>query len=184
MGVDSNVLSPYKKKEYSDVVAAKLVSYRTVHNYRPSDITTLLFLAAHAQIDDCNVHLSIWHPKQRTNFFCLRRESLVEEFGTNSARLIMPYQEKVTFPKQEESIKAVEKVIGVADMEQNRAGRSRFVRVCVFCGSSAGKRDCYRDAAAALGRELVTQFQEPSLASSSLIVLSSGEPWDAGGQER
>lgn len=108
----------------------------------------------------------------------------MEEFGTNSARLIMPYQEKVAFPKQEESIKAVEKVIGVADMEQNRAGRSRFVRVCVFCGSSAGKRDCYQDAAVALGRELVTQFLEPSLASSSLIVLSSGEPWDAGGQER
>ncbi|THU72830.1 hypothetical protein C4D60_Mb04t16340 [Musa balbisiana] len=42
-------------------------------------------------------------------------------------------------------------------MEQNRAGRSRFVRVCVFCGSSAGKRDCYRDAAAALGRELVAR---------------------------
>ncbi|RRT60844.1 hypothetical protein B296_00044669 [Ensete ventricosum] len=92
----------------------------------------------------------------------------------------MPYQGNVAFPKQEESIKAVEKVIGVADMEQNRAGRSRFVRVCVFCGSSAGKRDCYQDAAVALGRELVTQFQGPSLASSSssssLIVSSSGEP--------
>ncbi|CAL9074798.1 unnamed protein product [Musa acuminata var. zebrina] len=42
-------------------------------------------------------------------------------------------------------------------MEQNRAGRSRFVRVCVFCGSSAGKRDCYQDAAVALGRELVAR---------------------------
>ncbi|RWW60520.1 hypothetical protein BHE74_00032481 [Ensete ventricosum] len=95
----------------------------------------------------------------------------------------MPYQGNVAFPKQEESIKAVEKVIGVADMEQNRAGRSRFVRVCVFCGSSAGKRDCYQDAAVALGRELVTQFQGPSLASSSssssLIVSSSGEPCPA-----
>ncbi|KAK9164662.1 hypothetical protein Syun_005564 [Stephania yunnanensis] len=34
---------------------------------------------------------------------------------------------------------------------------SRFKRVCVFCGSSAGKRDCYRDAALELGQELVSR---------------------------
>ncbi|KAG6516326.1 cytokinin riboside 5'-monophosphate phosphoribohydrolase LOG7-like [Zingiber officinale] len=34
---------------------------------------------------------------------------------------------------------------------------SRFKSVCVFCGSSAGNRDCYRDAALELGRELVTR---------------------------
>ncbi|XP_011041267.1 PREDICTED: cytokinin riboside 5'-monophosphate phosphoribohydrolase LOG5-like isoform X2 [Populus euphratica] len=33
---------------------------------------------------------------------------------------------------------------------------SRFKRVCVFCGSSKGKRDCYRDAALELGQELLT----------------------------
>ncbi|KAI3507147.1 hypothetical protein L2E82_21493 [Cichorium intybus] len=33
--------------------------------------------------------------------------------------------------------------------------KSRFRSVCVFCGSSAGKRDCYRDAALDLGQELV-----------------------------
>lgn len=32
---------------------------------------------------------------------------------------------------------------------------SRFRRVCVFCGSSAGKRNCYQDAAVELGKELV-----------------------------
>ncbi|KAF2322647.1 hypothetical protein GH714_026522 [Hevea brasiliensis] len=33
--------------------------------------------------------------------------------------------------------------------------KSRFKRVCVFCGSSTGKRDCYRDAAIELAQELV-----------------------------
>ncbi|KAJ0576911.1 putative LOG family protein [Helianthus annuus] len=33
--------------------------------------------------------------------------------------------------------------------------KSRFKSVCVFCGSSTGKRDCYRDAAHELGQELV-----------------------------
>ncbi|KAL9264337.1 Cytokinin riboside 5'-monophosphate phosphoribohydrolase LOG5-like protein [Drosera capensis] len=34
---------------------------------------------------------------------------------------------------------------------------SRFKRVCVFCGSSTGKRDSYRDAAIELGQELVAR---------------------------
>ncbi|VAI35509.1 unnamed protein product [Triticum turgidum subsp. durum] len=33
----------------------------------------------------------------------------------------------------------------------------RFRRVCVFCGSSSGKRSSYRDAAVELGRELVAR---------------------------
>ncbi|KAL1215666.1 Cytokinin riboside 5'-monophosphate phosphoribohydrolase LOG5 [Cardamine amara subsp. amara] len=33
--------------------------------------------------------------------------------------------------------------------------KSRFKRVCVFCGSSSGNRDCYRDAAIDLAQELV-----------------------------
>jgi len=36
------------------------------------------------------------------------------------------------------------------------SGSSRFRRVCVFCGSSSGKRSSYRDAAVELGRELVS----------------------------
>ena len=32
---------------------------------------------------------------------------------------------------------------------------SRFKRVCVFCGSSTGKREAYREAAVELGQELV-----------------------------
>ncbi|TYK05021.1 cytokinin riboside 5'-monophosphate phosphoribohydrolase LOG5 isoform X2 [Cucumis melo var. makuwa] len=35
--------------------------------------------------------------------------------------------------------------------------KSRFKRVCVFCGSSTGKRDCYRDAAIDLAQELVSR---------------------------
>ncbi|GAB2225185.1 hypothetical protein Droror1_Dr00005976 [Drosera rotundifolia] len=44
--------------------------------------------------------------------------------------------------------------------EQNTAvssSSSRFKRVCVFCGSSAGKRDSYSDAAIELGQELVAR---------------------------
>jgi hypothetical protein len=33
----------------------------------------------------------------------------------------------------------------------------RFRRVCVFCGSSSGKRSSYRDAAVELGKELVSR---------------------------
>lgn len=33
--------------------------------------------------------------------------------------------------------------------------KSRFKRVCVFCGSSAGNRNCYKDAAVELGKELI-----------------------------
>ncbi|XP_073026666.1 cytokinin riboside 5'-monophosphate phosphoribohydrolase LOG5-like [Primulina eburnea] len=34
---------------------------------------------------------------------------------------------------------------------------SRFKRVCVFCGSSSGKRECYGEAALELGQELVAK---------------------------
>ncbi|KAG6410942.1 hypothetical protein SASPL_129015 [Salvia splendens] len=42
-------------------------------------------------------------------------------------------------------------------MEQERNVKSRFKSVCVFCGSSSGKRDCYREAAIELGHELVAK---------------------------
>ncbi|CAI9117064.1 OLC1v1018388C1 [Oldenlandia corymbosa var. corymbosa] len=42
--------------------------------------------------------------------------------------------------------------------DQEVGGRkSRFKRVCVFCGSSPGKRNCFKDAAVELGRELVSR---------------------------
>lgn len=37
--------------------------------------------------------------------------------------------------------------------------KSKFKSVCVFCGSSIGKRDCYRDAAIELAQELVKLSQ-------------------------
>ncbi|URE18537.1 Cytokinin riboside 5'-monophosphate phosphoribohydrolase [Musa troglodytarum] len=42
-------------------------------------------------------------------------------------------------------------------MEEVKVGNSRFKRVCVFCGSSTGKRHCYQDAAVELGKELVAR---------------------------
>ncbi|OMO91976.1 Cytokinin riboside 5'-monophosphate phosphoribohydrolase LOG [Corchorus olitorius] len=42
------------------------------------------------------------------------------------------------------------------DME-GKVLKSRFKRVCVFCGSSTGKRKCYRDAAVELAQELVAR---------------------------
>ena len=42
--------------------------------------------------------------------------------------------------------------------------QSRFKRICVFCGSSQGKKRSYHDAAIELGNELVTN--SPRLALS------------------
>lgn len=55
-------------------------------------------------------------------------------------------------------------------MEENKAVKSsRFKRVCVFCGSSSGKRNCYRDAALELGKELV--LFHSSMPSSRFLSL-------------
>ncbi|KAL5984193.1 Cytokinin riboside 5'-monophosphate phosphoribohydrolase log5 [Asimina triloba] len=43
------------------------------------------------------------------------------------------------------------------EREEKPIIKSRFRRVCVFCGSSAGKRNCYTDAAIELGKELVSR---------------------------
>ncbi|GMJ05642.1 LONELY GUY 5 [Hibiscus trionum] len=40
---------------------------------------------------------------------------------------------------------------------EGKVVKSRFKRVCVFCGSSSGKRICYRDAAVELAQELVAR---------------------------
>ncbi|KAG6435820.1 hypothetical protein SASPL_100697 [Salvia splendens] len=42
-------------------------------------------------------------------------------------------------------------------MEEKKGSESRFNRVSVFCGSSTGNKDCYRDAALQLGQELVSR---------------------------
>ena len=46
----------------------------------------------------------------------------------------------------------------------------RFRRVCVFCGSSFGKRSSYREAAVELGKELVTHIHETITMRSSSTV--------------
>lgn len=49
------------------------------------------------------------------------------------------------------------------EMEMEMNNQSKFNRICVFCGSSAGKKSTYKDAAIELGKELVM--------NSSLIFL-------------
>ncbi|KAJ7518007.1 hypothetical protein O6H91_21G050400 [Diphasiastrum complanatum] len=39
--------------------------------------------------------------------------------------------------------------------ETEESSKSRFRRICVFCGSSSGKKSSYSDAALDLGKELV-----------------------------
>lgn len=41
------------------------------------------------------------------------------------------------------------------EMENEEMKQSRFSRICVFCGSSQGKKRSYQDAAVELGGELV-----------------------------
>ncbi|XWS24579.1 hypothetical protein CRYUN_Cryun28dG0115000 [Craigia yunnanensis] len=57
-------------------------------------------------------------------------------------------------------------------MEENKAvNSSRFKRVCVFCGSSSGKRNCYRDAALELGKELVSRRLDLVYGGGSLGLM-------------
>ncbi|KAJ9186372.1 hypothetical protein P3X46_001950 [Hevea brasiliensis] len=68
-------------------------------------------------------------------------------------------------------------------MEEKRAVKSRFKRVCVFCGSSTGKRDCYREAALELGQELVSRRLDLVYGGGSvgLMGLVSQEVHRGGG---
>ncbi|KAM0863934.1 hypothetical protein ACQ4PT_044251 [Festuca glaucescens] len=47
----------------------------------------------------------------------------------------------------------------------------RFRRVCVFCGSSFGKRSSYRDAAVELGKELVARKMDLVYGGGSLGLM-------------
>uniref|UniRef100_A0ACD5XUZ5 Uncharacterized protein n=1 Tax=Avena sativa TaxID=4498 RepID=A0ACD5XUZ5_AVESA len=47
----------------------------------------------------------------------------------------------------------------------------RFRRVCVFCGSSSGKRSIYRDAAVELGKELVARKMDLVYGGGSLGLM-------------
>ncbi|GAV63446.1 Lysine_decarbox domain-containing protein, partial [Cephalotus follicularis] len=68
-------------------------------------------------------------------------------------------------------------------MEENKEVKSRFKRVCVFCGSSVGKRNCYRDAALELGQELVSRRLDLVYGGGSvgLMGLISHEVHRGGG---
>ncbi|ONK64198.1 uncharacterized protein A4U43_C07F23120 [Asparagus officinalis] len=47
----------------------------------------------------------------------------------------------------------------------------KFKRVCVFCGSSPGKRVCYRDAAVELGKELVNRKMDLVYGGGSIGLM-------------
>ncbi|KAG7034993.1 Cytokinin riboside 5'-monophosphate phosphoribohydrolase LOG5, partial [Cucurbita argyrosperma subsp. argyrosperma] len=49
--------------------------------------------------------------------------------------------------------------------------KSRFKRVCVFCGSSTGKRGCYRDAAIDLAQELISRRLELVYGGGSIGLM-------------
>nr|AXS75245.1 cytokinin riboside 5'-monophosphate phosphoribohydrolase [Phoenix canariensis]AXS75247.1 cytokinin riboside 5'-monophosphate phosphoribohydrolase [Phoenix paludosa]AXS75248.1 cytokinin riboside 5'-monophosphate phosphoribohydrolase [Phoenix reclinata]AXS75249.1 cytokinin riboside 5'-monophosphate phosphoribohydrolase [Phoenix sylvestris]AXS75252.1 cytokinin riboside 5'-monophosphate phosphoribohydrolase [Phoenix caespitosa]AXS75253.1 cytokinin riboside 5'-monophosphate phosphoribohydrolase len=69
-------------------------------------------------------------------------------------------------------------------MEEAKVGKSsRFKRVCVFCGSSTGKRNCYQDAAVELGKELVARKVDLVYGGGSigLMGLVSGAVHSGGG---
>ena len=51
---------------------------------------------------------------------------------------------------------------------------SRFRRVCVFCGSSSGKRSSYRDAAVELGKELVSEHGSSTRTPAASACLHRG----------
>lgn len=63
----------------------------------------------------------------------------------------VPLYKNFNFEEQE----AEEEGIMEVKNDAVKLSKSRFKRVCVFCGSSTGKRDCYRDAAIELAHELV-----------------------------
>lgn len=50
---------------------------------------------------------------------------------------------------------------------------SRFKSVCVFCGSSTGKRNCYRDAAIELAQELVLEINSIMIHETEFYPLLS-----------
>ncbi|XP_023532490.1 cytokinin riboside 5'-monophosphate phosphoribohydrolase LOG5-like [Cucurbita pepo subsp. pepo] len=54
---------------------------------------------------------------------------------------------------------------------EGKVVKSRFKRVCVFCGSSTGKRGCYRDAAIDLAQELISRRLELVYGGGSIGLM-------------
>ena len=61
------------------------------------------------------------------------------------------------------------KELELATMEDVIVNQSKFRRICVFCGSSHGKKRSYQDSAIELANELVTNF--PIFLFGSLFAL-------------
>ncbi|KAF3446874.1 hypothetical protein FNV43_RR12054 [Rhamnella rubrinervis] len=68
-------------------------------------------------------------------------------------------------------------------VEEKQIVKSRFKRVCVFCGSTTGKRNCYSSAALELGQELVSRKLDLVYGggSAGLMGLVSKEVHRGGG---
>ncbi|KAH9660704.1 cytokinin riboside 5'-monophosphate phosphoribohydrolase LOG1 [Citrus sinensis] len=67
-------------------------------------------------------------------------------------------------------------------MEMEMNNQSKFNRICVFCGSSAGKKSTYKDAAIELGKELVARNIDLVYGGGSvgLMGLISQAVYDGG----
>ena len=80
----------------------------------------------------------------------------------------MNREDRMEIVKEEEEEAAVE-AMGLSVVP------SRFRRICVFCGSSQGKKKSYQDAAVELGEELVRllRFSPRNLARRQLHHLSA-----------
>lgn len=59
----------------------------------------------------------------------------------------------------------------IGSEESRSSSRSRFKTVCVYCGSSPGKRNSYQDAAVELGKELVSRKIDLVYGGGSLGLM-------------
>ncbi|XP_072968061.1 cytokinin riboside 5'-monophosphate phosphoribohydrolase LOG-like [Typha angustifolia] len=75
-----------------------------------------------------------------------------------------------------------EKETGFAVEEIEERSRSRFRRICVYCGSQSGRKPGYRDAAVELGKELVERGIDLVYGGGSigLMGLVSHAVYDGG----
>ncbi|KAK4783612.1 hypothetical protein SAY86_007986 [Trapa natans] len=58
--------------------------------------------------------------------------------------------------------------------KESHMKQSRFKRICVFCGSSQGKKRSYQDAAVELGRELVISKVISKVSRNIDLVYGGG----------
>ena len=78
--------------------------------------------------------------------------------------------ERKLFSSNKKTSREIKKTMQTAMDKRIETVKSRFKRVCVFCGSSSGNKDCYRDAAIDLAQELVLLCLLPKWESWNLVM--------------